>query len=355
MDSPVQNPPPPPASTPTPPQSPHPSRLKFNLIIAAFPLILIPITLLLSFPATLLVKSFGGGIAGLAFGLSIAHLVRQVSIICTVISLGVILRLTGFKSILKVTIYAFLFVFEAFWLLDIISAPSWANLIILELVVIGAFNLMYWWFNTLRLHTIWKYVLPLLFTFISFMGVAYSNSLYEDYKVDQLVHNRNFQVYASSQTTYPDTEYLRYQGSTITIPFVSMNLKTPKGNISIHQAAWDENIRKLLIPPNLCDQRGLWEYTGVWGKKTINTTTTEACQLVSESPDGKRKVLAPIHPNEYSGSAPYIAIIEDTVIVFNGGSASGGEFNGTPEEAAKYVVQFAAEARALTDEELVIK
>lgn len=178
--------------------------------------------------------------------------------------------------------------------------------------------------------------------------LAFENDRLED-KTYAL--KRGFDVYSVPGDKHLDTEQLDSRPGDLTVPFVESRIDTPKGYIIIKEAAEDDFIKTALMFPKKCDHNSLDSYIAVFGKNNANVINNIVdCDVVYQS-EG-RTVYVPIDTEGVRSAVPYIATINNTIIVFKAYHSGASEFKGTVGEALPYIIEFIKNARIISNEEL---
>lgn len=195
--------------------------------------------------------------------------------------------------------------------------------------------------------------LTIVFIFVLLIGVNLAlrvlhNVRYFEGRKQEIV-NKDFTLYAPDSSFF--NKHSITNSSDIQVVFATTEIKTPKGKIRVRQAAIDDNLSNLFIPPSSCDHGAINEYVNTWGKRDVQSKTEKKCTIVYEATD-RLVMMAYTNSSELLDGVPFVAKIDNTIIVFHAYGSTYGEFDGSYEEAESYVIEYVKNARAIENSEI---
>lgn len=295
-------------------------------------------------------QSSFSGLSGLALGLVFVNILGIGSVVAATFITGYILKKWADlpKPYITSVLGAILIYVISVVISFLFTEVNQFILIPVVFVTSALSFLLAWKLVNIKVHPVIKIGASLAVLFlVAFASAAFNTYNYEKGRSDE-IKNRTFSLYAPDPSYF--NKYSIKNSDSITVVYAYAKIETPKGIIHVRQAAGDENLANLFVPPNNCDHKEINDYINVWGKRDFQEPTNKKCIVVYESDD---RIVMMADPNDESvlDEAPFVAKINDTFVVFHAYSSSG-EFDGTYSEAEKIIVDFVKKSRVIENSEI---
>lgn len=161
--------------------------------------------------------------------------------------------------------------------------------------------------------------------------------------------DRAFSIYAPDPS-YFDESSIKNSNSITTVVAIT-ELDTPQGRIEVRQTGLDENLANMFIPPDKCDYPAINDYIDLFERKKYPNPTDKKCDVVYQS-DDRVVMMADPEDEEILSDTPFVARVNNTIIVFHVYSSELGKFQGTPGNVKGHVVDYIRDSRVINNSEI---